>query len=184
MVNRKLLGERLREFQKLHDVSLRSYRKVKMEFRTMDIDINMVRPELMKLQWEKKQYTRYITTLVSRLSPHFCFYFSLFYVKPHSKLIQLGWTHEQVTQRVEEKAIFESESIYGTLYGTLGESDRWAWLCGCAFLVENFNLLTLPSFSPFPSTPSFHLSFLSGSDLPLPLPTSLHSSSSPLSPVQ
>lgn len=140
MANGKLLGERLREFQKLHDVSLRSYREVNMEFRTMDKDINTVRPELMKLQWEKKQYTRYVATLVSRFSPRFCFHFSLFYVKPHSKLIQLGWTQQQVTQRVKEKAVSESESIYGTLYGTLGESDRWVWLCGCAFLAENLHL--------------------------------------------
>lgn len=139
MTNGKLLGERLREFQKLHDLSLRSYREVNMEFRTMDKDINTVRPELMKLQWEKKQYTRYVATLVSRLFPSFCFHFSLFYLKLCSKLIQLGWTQQQVTQRVKEKAVSESESIYGTLYGTLGDSDRWAWLCGCAFLVENLH---------------------------------------------
>ena len=38
-----------------------------------------------------------------------------------------------------------------------------------------FNLLTLSSFSPFPSTPSLHLSFLSRSLSPLPLPPYLPS---------
>ena len=63
MANGKLLGERLREFQKLHDKSLRTHREVNMVFRTMDKDINTVRPELMKLQWEKTQYMRYVTSL-------------------------------------------------------------------------------------------------------------------------
>ena len=58
----------------------------------------------------------------------------LFSTLLHSKLMQLGWTQQQVTQRVKEKAVSESESIYGTLYGTLGDSDRWVWLCGCGFV--------------------------------------------------
>ena len=63
MTNARLLGERLREFQKLHDKSLRTDREVNMVFRTMDKDINTVRPELMKLQWEKTQYMRYVASL-------------------------------------------------------------------------------------------------------------------------
>ena len=84
MANGKLLGERLREFQKLHDVSLRSYREVNMEFRTMDKDINTVRPELMKLQWEKRQYTRYVATLVSRLSPSTSVFIFLYFTSNHA----------------------------------------------------------------------------------------------------
>ena len=65
MTNGKLLGERLREFQKLHDKNLRTHREMNMIFRTMDKDINTVRPELMKLQWEKTQYMRYATRRTS-----------------------------------------------------------------------------------------------------------------------
>ena len=39
----------------------------------------------------------------------------------HSQLMAMGMTKEEITHRVKEKAISESESIYGTLYGTLGE---------------------------------------------------------------
>ena len=35
------------------------------------------------------------------------------------KLIDLGWSKEYINQMVKEKAISESESIYGTLYGAL-----------------------------------------------------------------
>ncbi len=33
----------------------------------------------------------------------------------------MGMSKEEITHLVKEKAISESESIYGTLYGTLGE---------------------------------------------------------------
>ena len=32
-------------------------------------------------------------------------------------------TKEEITHKVKERAMCESESIYGTLYGTLGEDD-------------------------------------------------------------
>ena len=52
----------------------------------------------------------------------------------------------------------------------------WVCLFGGEFaLMCTFNLLTLSSFSPFPSTPSLHLSFLSRSLSPLPLPPYLPS---------
>ena len=38
-----------------------------------------------------------------------------------SKLVQEGLTHHDISERVKEKSITESESIYGTLYGTLEE---------------------------------------------------------------
>ncbi len=40
-----------------------------------------------------------------------CFY--------NSKLLQEGLTNHEISIRVSEKALNESESIYGTLYGTL-----------------------------------------------------------------
>ena len=44
------------------------------------------------------------------------------YLPPiHSQLMSLGWSKEDITHQVKEKAMCESESIYGTLYGTLGE---------------------------------------------------------------
>lgn len=38
-----------------------------------------------------------------------------------SKLIQEGLTQHEISERVKEKALNESESIYGTLYGTLDD---------------------------------------------------------------
>jgi len=64
MANAKVVGERLMEFQKLYDLSLRHLMETNMEFRTMDKDINTMRPELMKLQWEKEQYMRYNSSCV------------------------------------------------------------------------------------------------------------------------
>ncbi|XP_041378873.1 phosphatidylinositol 3-kinase regulatory subunit alpha-like, partial [Gigantopelta aegis] len=63
--------------------------------RALDRDLNSIRPILMRLQWEKDQYI--------------------------SKLVQEGLTHHDISERVKEKSITESESIYGTLYGTLEE---------------------------------------------------------------
>jgi len=40
---------------------------------------------------------------------------------PCRKLLDLGWSKEYINQMVKEKAINESESVYGTLYGTLGD---------------------------------------------------------------
>lgn len=42
----------------------------------------------------------------------------------YRKLIELGWTKEYINKMVKEKAVSESESIYGTLYGTLGDESR------------------------------------------------------------
>ena len=57
-------------------------------------------------------------------------------------MTHMGWTQQQITQRVKEKAFSESESIYGTLYGTLGDvaaEDMWVWLSleGCGCTVQN-----------------------------------------------
>lgn len=95
--NARLLGERVQESQKAAELSRRKLHEANIEFRTMDRDINTIRPELMKLQWEKEQYT--------------------------SKLLQLGFTHQQLSERIHEEAVTETESIYGTLYGTLGEAE-------------------------------------------------------------
>ena len=54
--NARLLGERVIESQKAADLSRRRLHEANIEFRTMDRDINTIRPELMKLQWEKEQY--------------------------------------------------------------------------------------------------------------------------------
>ena len=42
----------------------------------------------------------------------------------YSKLLQLGWTKEQINTKVKDKFVSETESIYGTLYGTLGEEEQ------------------------------------------------------------
>ena len=57
--NAKLLGERLQEATKKHPQMQVKFNKINVEFRTMDKDINTVRPQLMKLQREKDHYTRY-----------------------------------------------------------------------------------------------------------------------------
>ena len=36
----------------------------------------------------------------------------------------LGMSKEDITHRVKERAMCESESIYGTLYGTLGDLEE------------------------------------------------------------
>ena len=56
MQNAKLLGKRLQEATKTLQQAGRHFNEVNMEFRTMDKDINTIRPELMRLQWEKEQY--------------------------------------------------------------------------------------------------------------------------------
>ena len=59
MKNAKALGEKLQEATKSSGKVVREYSQINMQFRTMDKDINTVRPLLMKLQREKDQYTRY-----------------------------------------------------------------------------------------------------------------------------
>ena len=46
------------------------------------------------------------------------------YLRPLSKLVQEGLNHHEISERVKEKAMNESESIYGTLYGTLEEGQE------------------------------------------------------------
>ncbi len=57
--NAKILGERVQEATRQLNMVQKQLREANTEFRTLDRDINTVRPELMKLQWEKEQYTRY-----------------------------------------------------------------------------------------------------------------------------
>ena len=63
---------------------------------------------------------------------------SLFFCPPIlSKLHALGMTREEINQRVKDKAFTESESIYGTLYGTLGEEmdeDVSYVVCDCVYV--------------------------------------------------
>ena len=40
------------------------------------------------------------------------------------KLLDLGWSKEYINEMVKEKAMSESESIYGTLYGALGVDQQ------------------------------------------------------------
>ena len=58
MNNAKALGEKLQEATKYSIKVGREYTQINMQFRTMDKDINTVRPLLMKLQREKDQFTR------------------------------------------------------------------------------------------------------------------------------
>ena len=56
--NAKLIGQKLQEATRNHPLIQRRYNQIHMEFRTMDKDINTLRPQLMKLVWEKEQYIR------------------------------------------------------------------------------------------------------------------------------
>ena len=58
MENAKMLGDKLNEANKAVITVQRQFAQVNIEFRTMDKDINTVRPLLMKLQREKEQLTR------------------------------------------------------------------------------------------------------------------------------
>ena len=59
MKNAKALGEKLQEANRACGPLARTHAEINMQFRTMDKDINTVRPLLMKLQREKDEYTRY-----------------------------------------------------------------------------------------------------------------------------
>ena len=50
----------------------------------------------------------------------YCFLFSLSII---SKLLQEGLSQHYITEQVKDRAATESESIYGTLYGTLEDAD-------------------------------------------------------------
>ena len=60
--NSKLIGVKLQEANRNHPQLQKKCNQINVEFRTMDKDINTVRPLLMKLQREKDQYTRYNAT--------------------------------------------------------------------------------------------------------------------------
>ncbi|XP_019854198.1 PREDICTED: phosphatidylinositol 3-kinase regulatory subunit gamma-like [Amphimedon queenslandica] len=98
MDNGKELGKRLEQAEACHRKALSDMRDCNNRFRALDRDLNTLRPDLMRLQWEKDQYT--------------------------SKLVQEGLTHHEISERVKDKAMNESESIYGTLYGTLEGQDE------------------------------------------------------------
>ena len=58
MENAKLLGQRRINAEKNMQQAIRHNRETTVEYRTMDKDINTVRPQLMKLQRNKDEYTR------------------------------------------------------------------------------------------------------------------------------
>jgi hypothetical protein len=98
MSNAKVLGKRLQEAQRAHDYEKRQERQQNMMFRTVDRDLNTIRPDIMKLQERKKAL--------------------------HNQLVQLGWTAQMISDRVKEAAISESENIYGTIYAGLPDVDE------------------------------------------------------------
>jgi phosphoinositide-3-kinase regulatory subunit len=98
MDNVKLLSERLSQAEHQHRLAFQASRDCNNRFRAIDRDLNTLRPLLMKLQWQKEQYI--------------------------GKLVQEGLSHHEISERVKEKAANESESIYGTLYGTLEEREE------------------------------------------------------------
>lgn len=59
MDNVRLLGEKVNQAENLHRMSLMHVRECNTEFRNIDKQLNAMRPDLMRLQWEKDQYTRY-----------------------------------------------------------------------------------------------------------------------------
>ncbi len=60
MENARLVGLKKQEATKNLQQATRHLQEVNMEFRTMDKDINTIRPQLMKLQRTKDEYTRYV----------------------------------------------------------------------------------------------------------------------------
>ena len=57
MDNFKVLGERLHENTKKAEKARKTLNDLNGEFRNLDRKVNATRPELMKLQFEKDQYT-------------------------------------------------------------------------------------------------------------------------------
>lgn len=60
MDNARQLGQRKQDAEKNLNQAIRHMRETTVEYRTMDKDINTVRPQLMKLQRNKDDYTRYV----------------------------------------------------------------------------------------------------------------------------
>ena len=58
MDNVKLLGDRITSAENSHRQAIIQQRECNNVFRALDRDLNTLRPELMRLQWEKDQYTR------------------------------------------------------------------------------------------------------------------------------
>ena len=56
----RLLGENVQIAETLHKAALRHVKESNDTFRALGRDLNTLRPELMRLQWEKDQYTRYV----------------------------------------------------------------------------------------------------------------------------
>ena len=54
MENAKRVGKKLQESQKSKEQMLRQDRQFNIEFRTIDKDLNTIRPDLMKLQERKE----------------------------------------------------------------------------------------------------------------------------------
>jgi hypothetical protein len=69
MENAKLLGQRKNDAEKNIVQASKHHREINVEYRTMDKDINTVRPQLMKLQRQKDEYTRYYSA--NNTSPGF-----------------------------------------------------------------------------------------------------------------
>ena len=58
MENAKLLGDRITAAESSHRTSVQQLRDCNSKFRALDRVLNILRPELMRLQWKKDQYTR------------------------------------------------------------------------------------------------------------------------------
>lgn len=60
MDNVRLIGDKVNQAESLHKMALMHVRECNTEFRNIDKQLNGMRPDLMRLQWEKDQYTRYL----------------------------------------------------------------------------------------------------------------------------
>ena len=58
--NARLLDEKVQIAETLHRAALRHVKESNDTFRALDRNLNTLRPELMRLQWEKDQYTMYV----------------------------------------------------------------------------------------------------------------------------
>lgn len=62
--NVRLLGEKVGQAEQYHRMSLKHVRDCNLEFRNIDRQLNAMRPDLMRLQWDKDQCTRYNSNAV------------------------------------------------------------------------------------------------------------------------
>ncbi len=89
MENARLIGQRKLEAEKNLGQAIRHLQEINVEFRTMDKDINTIRPQLMKLQRNKEDYTRCVCACICMYIMCVCMYVCRY-------ACMCGWMHGYV----------------------------------------------------------------------------------------